>query len=76
VNKLKSSNFPKFQSRGARQHFFSKTLLLNNFLTVRPIFTSNTPIHSAKQGKQNEIIQFLNFNLEEQGSYFTKKLPS
>jgi tRNA splicing ligase len=49
---------------------------LNNFLTVRLIFTSNTPIDSANHGEQIETFEiFQNSNLGEQGSNFFRKLP-
>jgi hypothetical protein len=68
---LKQQNFSKFQLRAAREHSFSKTKLLNNFLIVRPIFTSNTPIDLVKQGEQTESFEiFQNANLGEQGSNF------
>jgi hypothetical protein len=52
----KSEAFEIFQnceSGGATEQFLSKTPLLNIFLTVRPIFTSNKPIDSAKEGRKN-----------------------
>jgi hypothetical protein len=72
---MESSNFLKFHSRGAREQFFSKTPLLNNFLTVWPIFTSDTLVDSGKQGKQNEIIKFSKFHSRGAREQFSWKTP-
>jgi hypothetical protein len=75
--KLNHQNSSNFQSRGAREQFLPQTPLLNDFLTVRPIFINNTPIDSAKQVEQIEIVEiFQNSNLGEQGSTFCQKVPS
>jgi hypothetical protein len=66
-NKLKSSKFKKFQSRGAREQFLQKTPLLINFWTVRPIFASNILIDSDWQGGKSQIFNKVpNFTLGEQ----------
>jgi hypothetical protein len=64
--KLSHQHFSKVQSRGAREQFFSKTTLLNNFWTVRPIFHV---IHrSIQQNKGNKVESSTLFKLSIQGS--------
>jgi hypothetical protein len=72
---MKSSNFSKFHSRGAREQFLSETPLLKNFSTVRPIFTSDTTIKSTKQGEQTEIIEFSKFLSRGAREHFLSKTP-
>jgi hypothetical protein len=43
---------------GEQSGNFQKSFPLNNFSTVRPIFTSNILKDSAKQGEQCGIINF------------------
>jgi hypothetical protein len=74
---MNSSKFARFHSRGAREEFSSESPLLNNFLTVRPIFTINIPIDSGWQGEISQIFRKVpNFTLEEQqGILFVKNTP-
>jgi hypothetical protein len=52
---MKSSIFSKFHTRGAGEQISSKTPLLNNFLTVRRVFTKNILIDSGLQGERVQI---------------------
>jgi hypothetical protein len=47
---------------GRQSRNFQKITVLNNFSTVRPIFTKNVLIDSLQQGMQSEIIKIFKFS--------------